>query len=141
MNKRFQRQGILFALITFDYADLPSGTFVPMVELPPGAVLVPGVSCLDVKEASDTGTTDVLDVGTSGTPAAYANDANFKAAARTALTGLPVGTLDAKQTIGITRTAVGTAATVGEGSLLVGYVQNGVHCSNYGTLDSGPITS
>lgn len=141
MNKRFPRQTLLYALISFTYADLPAGEFVPLVELPPGAVQVPGLSFIDVETVSNTGTTDVLDIGTEASPNAYGNDVNFKAAARTALTGVPVGRGAAKRTIGITRTPVGTAATAGEGILCVAYIQAGRQQEQYGSLDSGPVTT
>jgi hypothetical protein len=100
-----------------------------------------GSGCVPVAEAANTGTTDVLDVGTEASPNAYANDVNFKASARTALSSLPVGRAAAKREIGITRTAVGTAATTGEGTLVVAYVQAGRMQEQYGNLDSGPVTS
>lgn len=137
INKRFERQTLLYAMIVFAYSDLPSGTFVPLIELPPGAVQVSGF--VDVTTASNAGTSDVLDVGTSGTPNGYANDINFKAAARTALT-IPAGRLSAKSTVGITRTAVGTAATAGAGMIALGYLQEGRHTEQYGSLDGNPLT-
>lgn len=138
LSKRDARQFIQYAIVSFLFSDLPSGTFVPLVQLPPGAVEVEGF--VDVETASDAGTSDVLDVGTSGTPAGYANDINFKTAnARTALT-LTKGRASARREIGITRTAVGTAATAGAGVLVVGYVQAGVMHEGYGTLDTGPAS-
>jgi len=112
------RQQTKSALVTFDIADLPASTFVPLVDLPANALVVSGEVIVEV--ASDTVTTDVLDVGTSGAPNANLNDANFKAVGRTAFSSN--GARGPRTTLGITRTPVGGAGTVGSGMLRVEYV-------------------
>lgn len=114
------RQRIRAAYVEVDHSDLPAGTFVGLIELPNGAVPVGGF--VTVITASSTPTTDVLDVGLSGTANAYGNDINAKSAARTALTGLPVAPYSGNTTIGLTRAETGDAATNGKYGLYVEYV-------------------
>jgi len=132
ISARYARQSNKVALVSFLFSDLPTGVFVPLVELPKGSLLTAGE--VVVRTVSNTGTTDVLDVGTSAAPNTYLNDANFKAAARTALSSLGTTTTAAAITIGITRAAVGTAATTGEGLLRIEYSCEGVNECNYGEL-------
>lgn len=135
--KRYERQTALYAAIAFAIADLPSGTFVPMIDLPAGSVVLEGFT--HISTASDAGTSDVLDIGTEASPAAYHNDLNFKSAARTAFTTLPASRATTRTQVGITRTAVGTAATVGAGVLVIGYIVEGRATENFGKLDCNPL--
>ena len=116
---RDARQRPRAALVQCDVADLPNGVFVPLVELPNGAVIT--TAAIHVLTASNAGTTDVLDIGTAAAPTQLANDVNARTAARTALT--PANVVYSGVTrLGITRAEAGTAATAGTFALYVEYV-------------------
>lgn len=100
-----------------DFADLPSGVFVPLIELPTGSLVIDG--SVYVVVASDAATSEGLNVGVVGTPTEYATVASSKTAARTVLT-LQDGVTVGRTFIGITRTSVG-AQTVGHYALYVEY--------------------
>lgn len=108
--------------IEVDYSDLPSGTFVALPELPNGAVVTGG--SLRVLTASNAGTSETLSLGTSGAPTGLVNAADSKVAARTAIT-VPNAPLSGATTYGLTRTAVGTAATQGTYAIELTYLVAG----------------
>lgn len=114
-------QKVRSAYVEADYTDLASGTFVPLVTLPPGALIVGGAAY--VLTASDAATSEALAVGTSASASAYGSVANSKTAGRTALT-LPTAPTTAQIGVGVTRTASG-AQTVGRYGLYVEYVLAG----------------
>jgi hypothetical protein len=106
-----------------DFGDLPSGTFVPFVYLPAGAIVVGG-SAYSLT-ASDAATSEVITVGTAASASLYGSIADSKTAGRTALTLLGTAALHvpltAQTVVGLTRTAVG-AVTVGHYALHVSYI-------------------
>ncbi len=116
------RQHPLVAVVPFTYADLVSGVASKAVDMPDGAQVVGGEVIIDT--AWDTGTTDVLDVGDASSGNRYANDINLKATGRTALTLTGFQTTSTQKQVLLTNTAVGTAATVGAGRLIVHYLPN-----------------
>lgn len=120
MNIKYQKavQKVRAAYVEADYTDLASGTFVGLIELPPGALITGGAAYALI--ASDAATSEVINIGTSGTGNAYGSIANSKTAGRTALT-LPGSTTSGKTVVGLTRTAVG-AQTMGTYGLHVEYV-------------------
>lgn len=108
--------------VEYSYADALTGVFLPLIQLPHGAIVVSGFS--SVLTASNGGTSDVIDVGISGTGNKYLNDDDAKSTGITAL--VPTGAPNSGgETIGVTRTEGGTAATAGVFALLVTYVLPG----------------
>ncbi|MGO1000755.1 hypothetical protein [Lysobacter sp. CA196] len=115
----------------FNYtaADLPSGSFVPALKLPMGTILVDAFNL--VETPSNAGAADVLDVGTVAAPASFLDNADFKTAGRTPFAVLG-GPYPQGLALGVTRTAAGTTAFAGRGSLVVHYVVKGVADEVYG---------
>lgn len=103
------------AIIEFDYHDLKTGVFVPVLRLPHAAVMTGGT--LVVTEASD-GTTDGISVGTAGAPAANLANTSVKATGNTPFTAT---TLANGALLGLTRTSTGTP-TKGKGFVIVDYI-------------------
>lgn len=121
MTKKYvtARQRPTALYIEVDYTDLPTGVFVPLPELPNGAVITGG--SLRVLTAGNGGTSETMSLGTSGTPTALINAADAKTAARTAIT-IPRAPLTANTTYGLTRTEGGTAATAGKYGVDIEYL-------------------
>lgn len=115
-NSARQQVIVAYADVTFD--QLVSGTFKPLIELPAGAVVLSGA--LNVRTAFNSGTSDVATVGDATTGNRYKASATVAAAGYGALvpTGLQA---TAPTTVGVTWTAVGTAATAGALRLIVEY--------------------
>lgn len=111
-------QKVRSAYVEVDYTDLPSGTFVPLIFLPPGGLPVGGAAY--VLTASDAGTSEAINIGNSTTGNAYGSVSNSKTAGRTALT-LPAAPVTDHTGVGLTRTAVGSQ-TAGRYGLYVEYV-------------------
>ena len=114
-NRQRPRAG----LVTFSRTDAPTGVFVPLFEVPNGALLL--TAAVHVLVAGDGGTSEVLDLGTSGAPTSLSNDVNAKAVARTALT-LPNAPASGRTVYGVTRVEGGTAATVGSYAVSFSYI-------------------
>lgn len=110
------------AYVEADFGDLPSGTFVGLIELPPGALITAGAAL--VLTASDAVTSEALAIGNASSGSAYGVVANSKVAGRTAFTTLSAAPTTAKVEVGITRTAAG-AQTAGRYGLFVEYVLAG----------------
>lgn len=102
-------QKVRSQMVSFAIADLPLGTFVPLFEVPQGTLVKGGLSY--VTEAAGA-TTNVLDYGVVGTPAALLNDDDAKTLGATAFTGVntyyPAGAI-----FGVTRAETGTPSTTG----------------------------
>jgi hypothetical protein len=95
-----------------------------LIELPANAVIIAGA--LNTYTAFNSGTSDVATVGDSGTGNRYKASATIAAAARQLLTatGL-ILTTAAQRLVGVTWTAVGTAATAGAATLEIEYYVRG----------------
>ena len=117
-NRQRPRAGF----VRFDWNDAPNGVFTPLFEVPNGAVLLN--ASVHVLTVGNGGTSEVLDLGTSGTPNALANDVNAKAAGRTALT-LPNAPASGRVVYGVTRVEGGTAATAGSYAVSFSYIVEG----------------
>lgn len=111
-------QKVRSAYVEADFGDLPSGVFVGLIELPPGAMIVDGSAYALV--ASNAATSEAVAVGTAASASAYGSIASSKTAGRTGLT-LPGLLTTGKTVVGLTRTAVG-AVTAGHYGLYVEYV-------------------
>lgn len=129
--KTSARQNVVAAVETIKIADLASGVSVDLfTQLPNGTL--PIALHLIVVDPSDAGTSDVLDVGITGSLNAYIDDANLKSAAGTTIKATAVPGLVANSATGgglqlkATRTAAGTAATKGEFRAVLLYVREGV---------------
>jgi hypothetical protein len=114
------RQRVRAGIVTFNHTDAPAGVFVPLFELPNGAVILSAVT--HVLAASTAPTTDVLDFGTAAAPSQLFNDVDAKTAARTASTTLPNAPLTGTQVYGVTRAQTGPAATNGTYALSYTYI-------------------
>jgi hypothetical protein len=129
ITKNSNRQTPLVAMVEVSLADIASGVAAAAVELPGGAIVVGGD--VTVITPFDSGTTDVIDVGDSGTANRYLNDGNIAAAGRIPL--VPTGYVTENiGDINVTVTSVGTAATEGTVRLTVEYVVEGRACSSQG---------
>jgi len=120
------RQTVLSAVRTFNYEDFADGVTVAAVHLKPGTRILRG--WLDVTTAWDTGTTATLSVGDTLADDVdkYLTATNCKATGITELDGTPVadGEVSTAETVTVTIAAVGTAATQGEATLFVEYVES-----------------
>lgn len=103
------RQNPVAFIGEYSLADFTDNSNTINIALPQGAVITRG--SVTVTDNSDAGTTDVLDVGYTGTLNAYKNDIDLKTAALTAL--VPTGYKHTSSTpaLILTRVPVGTAAT------------------------------
>ena len=127
--KNSDRQYPLSAMARFTLADLTSGTAIPIVELPPGAVITGGM--LVIETTFNSGTSDTLVVGDAADDDRYATAVSGQTAAVTALTlrGLvTTATTDLK----LKWTSVGTAPTQGAGYLVVTYIREDRSQENQG---------
>lgn len=115
-------------VVTFDIADLPLGVFVPLFDVPQGAIVKGG--CSHVLEAAG-GTTNVLDFGTAASPNALLNDDDARALGATAFTGVNLH-YPAGAKFGVTRTETGTASTTGKFLAILDYQITGAVDEVYG---------
>ncbi len=114
-NRQKPRAGF----VRFLWSDAPNGVFTPLFEVPGGAILL--TAAVHVLTPGNGGTSEVLDLGTSGSANSLANDVNAKVAARTALT-LPNAPTTGRTVYGVTRGEGGTAATAGVYGVSFSYI-------------------
>lgn len=94
------------------------------IDLPINAEVIGGH--VNVTEAFDAATSDVLDVGDPAAANRYANDVNLKATGRTAITPTGFITSPTNHTLRLTRVPTGaTSNTAGAVRICVQYVQLG----------------
>lgn len=121
ITKNAGRQEIALAYVDINFSDLAgsSGADVNALEVPPGAVVVGGA--VTTLTAFNSATSDVLDVGDSGSQLRYLNDTNIHATGRAAL--VPTGYTHTASTRNITVRWVGVGAvpTAGKCRLEVQY--------------------
>lgn len=103
------RQNVKSFVAEYSLTDFTGNSNTINISLPIGAVIKRG--SVTVTDNSDAGTSDVLDVGYSGTLNAYKNDIDLKTAALTALVPTGYKHLDTTDDLILTRVPVGTAAT------------------------------
>lgn len=125
-NKNVGHQYALVASQAFTLAELTSGTAVPLVKLPAGARVLGGM-CV-ITTAFNSGTSDAMIIGDDGDTDRYAavtaGSGALSANLYKAIT--PTGyKYTAPNTVDLTWTGVGTAATTGAGTLYVMYVVDG----------------
>ena len=128
-SKTSDRQYVLSARADFTYADFTSGTELPVIELPPDAVVVGGQFV--VTTVWDSATSDTFTVGDETDDDEYGAAIDGQAAALTAL--VPTGfEYTATEDVVVKWTGVGTAPTQGAGYLIVNYVRDGRSNENQG---------
>ena len=125
MAKDSGRQTILCAIAEYLFSELATGVAVEVVDLEPGSIVLGGFA--HVVTADDSGTTCVLDVGDGDTADLYVTDLDFKTVSESeAFDVTELGKAYASGgSIFVTRTAVGTAATVGKVRVCVFYAVTG----------------
>lgn len=113
------RQHALTAVQAFTYADLESGTDLPAVNVPGGAIILSGE--LIIETALNSATSDTISVGDGSTADAYLAATDVQSTGRTALTSVGAGALAAKGAVNLTWTGSGAAPSAGSGYLVVTY--------------------
>ena len=131
------RQGSLLARAVFTVANLASGVFLPLINIPTNAIIVSGFLSIDT--AFTSATSDGFSIGdqvgvAAATPAAYAASTTAIRAGNLATPIVATGKLYTApaQSIGVVWTATGTASTVGAGSLVVEYIIDGRQETTFG---------
>jgi hypothetical protein len=126
-TKNPNRQCPEVAICEFTYADLTSGSYDAMVDLPLGAIVVGGF--LAITELFNSATTDKFSIGDKRGDAAAdvdtlaAQSADVTAVGRAAEITPTGEEMTAASTVGVVWTGDGTAPTAGAGILVVEYIQ------------------
>ena len=129
ITKAAGRQTPLIANVDFTYADLTSGSAIEAIDLPPGAIVIGGY--LNITTAFNSGTTDLLEIGDGADADKFvAGGADNGSTAQTVLFDVAAQWTEytAKDTVDVTWTAVGTAATAGAATLVVESIIDGRAC-------------
>jgi hypothetical protein len=122
------RQSPLVADFQYTFDQLISGTYIPLVKLPQGAIVTKVF--LGTTTAFNSATSDSFSIGDQDTGGA-ANATRYAASTAAAAAGLNVqGICTGKKyavggTVGIVWTGVGAVPTTGAGSLQVEYIMDG----------------
>lgn len=123
-DKNVGRQYPLVAFQEFDFADLTAGAATPIVKLPAGARVIGGE--LVISTIFNSGTSDKLDVGDGGSATRYIAGGADNASTAQRIAIVPTGyKYTAGDTVDVTWTAAGAAATAGDGYLMVQYIIDG----------------
>ena len=129
ITKNTARQGVQFAYVDINLADVTSAADAAAIDLPPNSVIVSGQ--LVTTEAWNSTTSDVMDVGDADSQNRYLNDGNIRAlAARVAL--VPTGYVHTGGAITVRWTSGGGTPTTGKVRLEVLYYQQGRGEATYG---------
>lgn len=129
ITKNTGRQCVQFAHVDINLADLTSAADVAAIDLPPNAVILSGQ--LVTTEAWNSTTSDVMDVGDSGSQNRYLNDGNIRAlGARVAL--VPTGFQTVGNPLTVRWVSGGGTPTTGKVRLEVEYYQLGRAETTYG---------
>ena len=119
ITKNGARQYGLWAEVDFTFADILHATAAPAIDLPGNAVVVGGE--VVITTAFNPGTSLTIAVGDGVLGTRYVSAANAATVGRTAL--VPTGyRYPAPDSIDLTGTLTGAAATAGAGTLRVQYV-------------------
>jgi hypothetical protein len=106
-----------------------SGIAFNLFELPAGAIVLGGD--IKVLTAFNSGTSDVISIGDSGSATRYASSQSIASAARTALT-VPARQTASTEKVLATWTGVGTAPTAGLAHISLQYIIPGRAVENQG---------
>lgn len=129
LTKKAARQAPIVATCDFTYADLVSGAYAAMVDLPVNAIVIGGE--LDVTTLFNSATTDKFSVGdkvgsAAATATTYAAQSADVTATGRAAAIVPIGKKMASSgSVGIVWTGDGTAPSAGAGRLTVQYIIDG----------------
>ena len=105
-------------------AELPTGAVVPVIKVPPGAIVTGGG--FKVTTAFNSATTDTIDVGDTGGADTLLNGGDDNGSTTGWYPLVPNGTqYTAGGWITVENTAAGTEGTAGEGYLVVEYIVEG----------------
>jgi hypothetical protein len=105
------------------YSD--DGTAVTVGVLPAGATILKPLSGVNVDTAFDAGTTNTLNIGTSGDDNLYGTLLAVGSIAFVPLDEAVAMTVSAVTTITATVVLTGTAATAGAGEVIIAYIPDG----------------
>lgn len=126
LTKLPARQAVEVAQCDFTYADVTSGTYAAMVDLPIGAIVTGGY--LAITTLFNSATTDTFSIGdkigsASATATTYAaTSADITATGRAAAI-VPTGIkMTDAATVGVVWTGTGAAPSAGVGKLVVEYI-------------------
>lgn len=129
LTKIAGRQAPIVATCDFTYADLTSGAYAAMVDLPVNAIVIGGDLCITT--LFNSATTDKFSIGDKVGEAAATVDtfavqsADITATGRAAVI-LPIGKkMTAAGSVGVVWTGAGTAPSAGVGRLVVQYIVDG----------------
>ena len=129
LTKKAGRQAPLVATCDFTFADLVSGAYAAMIDLPVNARVIGGDLCLTT--IFNSGTDDKFSIGdkvgaAAATAATFAaQSADITATGRAAVV-VPIGkVMTSNGSVGIVWTATGGAATAGVGVLTIQYIIEG----------------
>ena len=112
-------QDVQVKTVDINLADVTTGVDVAAMDLPPNAVILSGH--LYTTEAWNSTTSDVMDVGDSGSQNRYLNDGNIRAA--NALVALvPTGVAHAGGALTVRWVSGGGTPTTGKVRLVVQYI-------------------
>lgn len=103
----------------FTYAD--DGTTLTVGVIPSGATIIKPMSGVQVNVVFNAGTTNVLDIGTSASSALYATDLALGTIAFVPLDEAVTMSVSADTTITASVDLTGTAATTGQGEVIICY--------------------
>lgn len=116
------RQGVIWAYLDVVLANHATTVALDEIEVPQGAIVVGGF--VSVTEVFDSTSSDVLDIGDSGTANRYKNDINLQSLGYTAL--VPTGYVyTAPSKIKGTWVSGGGTPTTGAYTLAVAYIVRG----------------
>lgn len=107
-----------------------SGIAFNLFELPAGAIVIGGD--IKVLTAFNSGTSDTLSIGDSGSATRYASAVSIASAARTALT-VPARQVSSTEKVTATWTGSGAAPSAGQAHVTLQYIIPGRAVENQGT--------
>lgn len=118
--RQFHTQQIHFLRKSFAFGD--NGTALTVGKLPAGATILKPLSGANVDVAFDAGTTNTLNIGTSANDNLYGTLLALGSIAFVPLDEAVAMTVSAETTITATVVLTGTAATAGNGEIVIAYV-------------------
>jgi hypothetical protein len=129
LTKKAARQCPIVATCDFTYADLTSGAYAAMIDLPVNAIVTSGD--LAITTLFNSATTDQFSIGdkvgsAAATATTYsAQSADVTATGRAALV-VPIGKkMTSAGSVGVVWTGAGAAPSAGVGRLVISYIVDG----------------
>jgi hypothetical protein len=118
--RQFHTQQIHFLRKSIAYTD--EDTELTVGKIPAGATILKPLSGLNVDVAFDLGSTNIVDIGTDADPNLYGTALAAGSIAFVPLDEAVAMTVAAETTITATYSGTGTAATAGNGEIVIAYV-------------------